>query len=55
MQTRTPVVWIPGDDLGISEEEIALAERGGWEVSISNERTWIDAHKNIEIQGDPPT
>ena len=48
-------MWIPRDDLGISEEEIAPAELGGWEVSISNGRTWIDAHKKIEIQGDPST
>lgn len=46
---RSPVVWIPRDDLGVSEDEIATVRNHGSDVKISNEFANIDIRGHLEI------
>ncbi|KAL2044420.1 hypothetical protein N7G274_003125 [Stereocaulon virgatum] len=46
---RSPVVWIPKDDLGISEDEIAYARNYFSDIRISNEFADIDIKGRLEI------
>ncbi len=46
---RSPVVWIPKDDLGISEDEIAYARNYVSDIRISNDFTDLDIKGRLEI------
>ena len=46
---RSPVVWIPKDDLGISEDEIAYAKNYASDIRISNEFADLDTKGHLEI------
>ena len=46
---RSPVVWIPKDDLGISEDEIAYARNYAPDIRISNEFADLDIKGRLEI------
>ena len=46
---RSPVVWIPKDDLGISEDEIAHAKNYASDIRISNEFAELDIKGRLTI------
>jgi len=46
---RNPVVWIPKDDLGISEDEIAYARNYVSDIRISNEFADLDIKGHMTI------
>jgi len=46
---RSPVIWIPKDDLGISEDEIAYARNCVSDIRISNEFADLDIKGRLEI------
>ena len=46
---RSPVVWIPKDDLGISEDEIAYARNYVSDIRISNEFADLDIKGHMTI------
>lgn len=46
---RSPVVWIPKDDLGISEDEIAYARNFVSDIRISNEFAELDIKGRLKI------
>ena len=46
---RSPVVWIPKDDLGISEDEIAYVRNYASNIRISNEFADLDIKGRLEI------
>lgn len=46
---RNPVVWIPKDDLGISEDEIAYARNYVLDIRISNEFADLDIKGRLKI------
>ncbi len=45
---RSPVVWIPKDDLGISEDEIAYARNYVSDIRISNEFADLDIEGRLQ-------
>lgn len=49
---RSPVVWIPKDELGISEDEIAYARNYVPDIRISNEFADLDVKGRLEISQD---
>ena len=49
VEHRSPVVWIPRDDLGISEDEIANARNHVSDIRISNEFANLDIRGRLEI------
>ena len=46
---RSPLVWIPKDDLGISEDEIAQAKNYASDIRISNEFAELDIKRFLTI------
>ncbi|MCJ1455409.1 hypothetical protein MMC28_005764 [Mycoblastus sanguinarius] len=46
---QTPVVWIPGDRLGISNDEISRVKRNYSNVRISNEHAGLDGNGRVTI------
>ncbi|TKA63291.1 hypothetical protein B0A49_11104 [Cryomyces minteri] len=60
LRSRRPVVWIPRDDLGISDDEITRTERmstvGGQEptIWISNTGTALDGKGRVVYRKSPP-
>lgn len=51
---RSPVVWIPKDDLGISEDEIAHAKNYASGIRISNDFADLDIKGRITISQNIP-
>ena len=43
------VVWIPRDDLGVSEDEIVSARNRARDIRVSNEFTHLDIRGHLEI------
>lgn len=54
LRSKRPVIWIPGDDLGVSDDEInRTAEKGG-KIWISNVRQALNDKGNVVFNGAPP-
>ena len=55
LRARRPVVWIPRDDLGVSDDEIRRVKRlAGDNVWISNEHTGLDGKGRVVYRKSPP-
>ena len=54
IRASRPVVWIPQDPLGVSEDEIAEARSCYQGILMNNENAFLDEKGNLETFGDPP-
>lgn len=54
LRARRPAVWIPRDDLGISEDEIKRTEAFSKYIWISNEGTALDSKTRVIYGKHPP-
>lgn len=53
LRAKRPVIWIPRDDLGISDDEIRRTERFSANIWISNAYAGFDAKTRV-VYGRPP-
>ena len=49
-----PVVWLPRDELGLSDNETKRTKVFHPSIRISNQNTYLDGKAQVEIQGPPP-
>ncbi len=54
LRARRPVIWIPRDDLGVSDDEIFRTQRLSKYIWISNEFTGLDSHGRVIYRRSPP-
>jgi hypothetical protein len=54
MRARRPTVWIPRDDIGISDEEIIRTREFSEHIWISNEGTALDSKVRVVYGRNPP-
>ncbi|GAB1318961.1 Phm7-similarity to hyp1 [Madurella fahalii] len=54
LRARRPVVWIPRDDLGISDDEIRRTNDFSEYISITNEGTALDSRVRVVYGRNPP-
>ena len=54
LRSRRPVVWIPRDDIGVSEDEIRRTKEFSEFVWISNEGTAMDSKVRVVYGRNPP-
>ena len=54
MRARRPVVWIPRDELGVSDDEIRHINRFSEKIWVSNVRQGLDAKARCVYSGAPP-
>lgn len=54
LRARRPVIWIPRDDLGISDDEIIRTKRFSDHIWISNEHTGLDGKARVVYRKSPP-
>ncbi|KAI5463403.1 hypothetical protein BGZ63DRAFT_402716 [Mariannaea sp. PMI_226] len=54
LRARQPTVWIPRDDLGISDDEIRRTEKFSEHIWISNEGTALDSKFRVVYGQAPP-
>lgn len=55
LRARRPVIWIPRDDLGVSDDEVRRTQRlCGGNLWVSNDYTGLDAKGRVVIRRAPP-
>lgn len=54
LRSRRPTVWIPRDDLGISDDEIRRTKEFSKNIWISNEGTALDSKLRVVYGKNPP-
>lgn len=54
LRARRPVVWIPRDDLGVSDDEIRRTNGFSQYISITNEGTALDSEVRVVYGKNPP-
>ncbi|QPC78353.1 hypothetical protein HYE68_009105 [Fusarium pseudograminearum] len=54
LRARRPTVWIPNDDLGVSEDEIRRTQAYSGHIWISNEGTALDSKVRVVYGRAPP-
>ena len=54
LRAHRPTVWIPRDDLGISEDEIMRTRTYSRNISICNRGTALDSKGRVVYGGNPP-
>ncbi|TID18836.1 DUF221-domain-containing protein [Venturia nashicola] len=54
LRSRRPVIWIPRDDLGISDDEIRRTNAFSEKIWISNEYTGLDSKARVIFRRAPP-
>ncbi|KAL2128488.1 hypothetical protein VTI74DRAFT_9120 [Chaetomium olivicolor] len=54
LRARRPVVWIPRDDLGVSDDEIRRTNEFSEYISITNEGTALDSKVRVLYGRNPP-
>ncbi|KAJ2902600.1 uncharacterized protein MKZ38_000361 [Zalerion maritima] len=54
LRSRRPVVWIPRDDMGVSDDEIKRTREFSEHVWISNEGTALDSKVRVVYGRNPP-
>jgi hypothetical protein len=54
LRSSRPVVWIPKDELGISDDEISHVRRTHDSMWISNEGASLDERGKLKLCGSPP-
>jgi len=54
LRARRPVIWVPRDDLGISDDEILRTQKFSRNIWISNEHTGLDGKARVIYRKSPP-
>ena len=54
LRARRPVIWIPRDDLGVSNDEIMRTKKLSSNIWISNEYTGLDSKARVVYSKSPP-
>ena len=54
LRARRPVIWIPRDDLGVSDDEIHRTQKFSKYIWISNEFTGLDGKGRVVYRKSPP-
>lgn len=54
LRARRPVIWIPRDDLGVSDDEIYRTQKLSTYIWISNEFTGLDSDGRVVYRRSPP-
>ena len=54
LRARRPVIWIPRDDLGVSDDEIRRTQEFSRNIWISNEHTGLDGKGRVVYRRSPP-
>ncbi|ROT40687.1 DUF221-domain-containing protein [Sodiomyces alkalinus F11] len=54
LRARVPAVWIPRDDLGVSDDEVRLTMAYTENIHISNEGTALDSKVRVVYGRNPP-
>ncbi|KAL2257406.1 hypothetical protein VTK26DRAFT_214 [Humicola hyalothermophila] len=54
LRARRPVVWIPRDDIGVSDDEIGRTHEFSKYISITNEGTALDSRVRVLYGRNPP-
>jgi hypothetical protein len=54
LRARRPVVWIPRDDIGVSDDEIRRTNEFSEYISITNEGTALDSRVRVLYGRNPP-
>lgn len=54
LRARAPAVWIPRDDIGISDDEIRRTKEYSQHIWISNEGTALDSQVRVVYGANPP-
>ena len=54
LRARRPVIWIPRDDLGVSDDEIHRTQNLSKYIWISNEFTGLDSNGRVVYRRSPP-
>ena len=54
LRARRPVIWIPRDDLGVSDDEIHRTQKLTKHIWISNEFTGLDSNGRVVYRRSPP-
>ena len=54
LRARRPVIWIPRDDLGVSDDEIHRTQKLSKYIWISNEFTGLDSNGRVVYRRSPP-
>lgn len=54
LRARRPVVWIPRDDIGVSDDEIGRTNEFSEYISITNEGTALDSRVRVLYGRNPP-
>ena len=54
LRARRPVIWIPRDDLGVSDDEILRTQKFSRYIWISNEFTGLDSNGRVIYRRSPP-
>lgn len=54
LRARRPVIWIPRDDLGVSDDEIHRTQKLSNYIWISNEFTGLDNNGRVVYRKSPP-
>ncbi len=54
LRARRPVIWIPRDDLGVSDDEIRRTQGFSSKIWISNESTGLDDKGRVLYRRSPP-
>lgn len=54
LRAKRPVVWIPRDELGVSDDEIHRTQRFSKHIWISNEYTGLDGKARVVYRRSPP-
>ena len=54
LRARRPVIWIPRDDLGVSDDEIHRTQKLSKYIWISNEFTGLDGNGRVVYRRSPP-
>lgn len=54
MRAKRPVIWIPRDNIGVSDDEIYRTQRFSKHIWISNEHTGLDGKGRVVFRRSPP-
>lgn len=54
LRAKRPVIWIPRDELGVSDDEIHRTQRFSKHIWISNEYTGLDGKSRVVYRRSPP-
>ena len=54
LRARRPIIWIPRDDLGVSDDEVRRTRKFSEHIWINNEHTGLDSKARVVYRKSPP-